>query len=58
MVAAALGGEVVTLVMSHPKVICRPILVTVDLTNVILHMLGRDTTSGDIGSVLLLEPQT
>jgi len=33
-------------------------LVGVDLTNVIPHMLGRDTTSGDTGSVLLLEPQT
>jgi len=56
MAAAALGGEVVTLVMFHPKVICRPMLVGVDLTNVIVHMLGRDTTSGDTGSVLLLEP--
>ena len=32
-------------------------LVTVEVTDVIVHMLGVDTTSGDTGSVLLLAQQ-
>jgi hypothetical protein len=33
-------------------------VVGVDLIDVIVHMLGVDITSGDTGSVLLLEQQT
>jgi hypothetical protein len=36
----------------------RPMVVGVDLIDVIVHMLGVDIISGDTGSVLLLEQQT
>jgi hypothetical protein len=57
MVVVTLIG-VGTLVVFLKMVTLNSTLVGVELIDVTLHMLGRDITSGDTGSVLLLEQQT